>query len=176
MIGLRIGRQTFDFDCGATALQLVMEYYGVEMREDELMRELKTGSRHGTSCINMSALAAKNGFEVFASASVSLTQLKDFIDRGYPVIVILQAWADRYMTLADWRSSYDYGHYAVVIGYEGHIIVFEDPSSIRRTWMTEREFLARWHDLDPVTGEKVRHYAMVLMGKQPVMRIPEHMD
>lgn len=43
MINLRIGRQTFDFDCGAKALQLVMEYYGIDIREDELLKELKTG-------------------------------------------------------------------------------------------------------------------------------------
>jgi predicted double-glycine peptidase len=98
MINLRIGRQTFDFDCGAKALQLVMEYYGVEMREDELIKELKT-SKDGTSYINMITVAEKNGFEVFASNGVSLKQLKHFIDQGYPVIINVQAWADKYMTL-----------------------------------------------------------------------------
>jgi predicted double-glycine peptidase len=175
MINLRIGRQTFDFDCGAKALQLVMEYYGVEMREDELMKELKTG-KAGTSCVNMITVAENYGFEVFASNGVSLEQLKHYIDQGYPVIVNLQAWADRYMTLEDWKSSFDYGHYAVVIGYEDNIIIFEDPSSIRRTWMLEEEFLTRWHDIDLQTNEKVEHFAMVLMGKQPATRVPEHMD
>lgn len=175
MINLRIGRQTFDFDCGAKALQLVMEYYGVEMREDELIKELKT-SKDGTSYINMITVAEKNGFEVFASNGVSLKQLKHFIDQGYPVIINVQAWADKYMTLEDWKSSFDYGHYAVVIGYEDNIIIFEDPSSIHRTWMLEEEFLARWHDIDLNTHERVDHFAMVLMGKQPATRVPEHMD
>jgi predicted double-glycine peptidase len=175
MINLRIGRQTFDFDCGAKALQLVMEYYGVEMREDELMKELKT-SKEGTNYINMIAVAERNGFEVFASDSVSLEQLKRFIDEGYPVIVIVQAWADRYMTLEDWNSTNDYGHYAVVIGHQDHIIIFEDPSSTHRTWMSEEEFLARWHDIDLNTHKTVEHFAMVLMGKKPVIRTPQHMD
>jgi predicted double-glycine peptidase len=175
MINLRIGRQTFDFDCGAKALQLVMEYYGVEVREDELMKELNTG-KEGTNYANMVSVAKRNGFEVFASNGVSFDQLKQFIDQGYPVIVIVQAWADRYMTLEDWKSSFDCGHYAVVIGHQDNIIIFEDPASIRRTWMTEEEFLARWHDIDLNTHEKVEHFAMVLMGKQPAMRTPEHMD
>jgi predicted double-glycine peptidase len=34
MIELPSGRQTFDFDCGAKALQLVMAYYGVDVREE----------------------------------------------------------------------------------------------------------------------------------------------
>ncbi len=28
------GRQTFDYDCGTKALQMVMAYYGVDARED----------------------------------------------------------------------------------------------------------------------------------------------
>jgi ABC-type bacteriocin/lantibiotic exporter with double-glycine peptidase domain len=175
MINLRIGRQTFDFDCGAKALQIVMEYYGVEMREDELLKELKT-SKNGTDYESMIALAEKKGFQVLASSGVSLAELKGFVDQGYPVIVILQAWADRYMTLEDWRASFDHGHYAIVVDYQNRIIVFEDPASIRRTWLSEEEFLARWHDLDPKTHEKVEHFAMVLKGKQPATRQPEHMD
>lgn len=175
MINLRIVRQTFDFDCGAKIIQTVMEYYGVEMREDELLRELKT-DKQGTHYTSMIALAKKKGFQVYASDDVSIEELKRFIDEGYPVIVVLQAWADRYMTLEDWKSSFDLGHYAAVIGYQDHIIIFEDPASPRRTWMTEEEFLARWHDLDPKSQKKVNHFAMVLKGKEPVSRRPEHMD
>ena len=35
-------RQTYNYDCGASALQGVMVYYGVEMREDVLMKEAGT--------------------------------------------------------------------------------------------------------------------------------------
>ena len=175
MINLRIVRQTFDFDCGVKALQTVMEYYGVEMREDELLEELKT-DEYGTNYTNMIALAKKKGFNVFASDGVSLEELKRFIDEDHPVIVLVQAWADKYMTLEEWKLDFDNGHYVVVIGYENHIIIFEDPASPRRTWMTEEEFLARWHDRDPKTYKKSQNFAMVLMGKEPVTRAPEHMD
>jgi ABC-type bacteriocin/lantibiotic exporter with double-glycine peptidase domain len=175
MINLRIGRQTFDFDCGAKALQIVMEYYGVEMREDELLKELKA-DKNGTDYTNMIALAEKKGFQVFASDGVSLDELRSFLGQGYPVIVILQAWADRYMSLEDWKLTFDQGHYAVIVDYQEHVIVFEDPASIRRTWLLDEEFLARWHDIDPKTHKKVEHFAMVLKGKEPVTRRPEHMD
>jgi predicted double-glycine peptidase len=175
MINLRIGRQTFDFDCGAKALQMVMEYYGVEIREDILIKELRTDTS-GTSVDSMISLAQKNGFKVYLTIEVSLEQLKHFVDDGYPVIVLVQAWAQRYMTLEDWKTDYDDGHYAIVIGYNSNIIIFEDPSSIRRTWLTEEEFLARWHDVDPRTKRKLEHFAMVLMGKEPVRKGVEHMD
>lgn len=174
MLNLRVIRQTFDFDCGAAALQVVMEYYGVEMRGDELRKELKT-DKDGTDYVNMIALAEKQGFKVFASEGVSLEQLKHFIDDGYPVIVLVQAWAEKYMTFKEWESDYDNGHYVVVIGYQDNIIVFEDPASPRRTWLTEEEFLARWHDVDPRTDRKLENFAMVLTGKEPAVRTPEHM-
>lgn len=82
------------------------------------------------------------------------------------------------MTLEEWKINYEDGHYAVVIGYYGTIIVFEDPSSFRKTWMNEREFMARWHDVDPATNTKLEHFAMVLLGKEPAPqhRMMEHMD
>ena len=175
MIDLRIVRQSFDYDCGVKALQAVMEYYGVEMREDELLEELKT-NEHGTNYADMITLAKKKGFRVFAEDGVSLEKLHGFIDDGRPVIVLVQAWADKYMSLEEWESDYENGHYVVVIGHENNIVIFEDPASPRRTWMTEDEFLARWHDKDPRTGKKLNNFAMVLLGKEPVVRAPEHMD
>ena len=176
MIQLRNVKQTFDFDCGPKALQTVMEYYGVEMREDELMKGLKT-DQEGTHPKNMVALAEKIGFQVFASENVSLEELKRFVDDGAPVIVLLQAWAERIMSLEDWKADDDDGHYAVVIGHKDHVIIFEDPASFRRTWLTEEEFLARWHDTIPKTGRRLEHFAMVLQGKEPAVRVaPTHMD
>ncbi len=175
LIDLHSGRQTFDFDCGAQALQTVMAHYGVDVRGDILMSELGT-TPAGTPVKSMIDVARRHGFEVKAGNDWTLAQVKQFVDNGYPVIVLLQAWADRYMTLDDWRRTYDYGHYAIVIGHGKGVLVFEDPGSIRRTWLREIEFSARWHDTDEFTGELYRHFAMVLQGKQPDIRAVEHMD
>lgn len=175
MIDLHIGRQTFDFDCGAKALQTVLAYYGVEIREDELIIELQTG-HDGTPVESMISVAVSKGFHVEAGESWSIHDVKGYVDHGHPVIVILQAWADRYMTLRDWRNDYDDGHYAIVIGHAKGVLLFEDPASFRRTWLREYEFLARWHDMDPKTSRRFEHFAMVLLGRDPVKNTPEHMD
>ena len=175
MIDLPIGRQTFDFDCGAKALQIVMVYYGIDVREDELIGELK-GDASGVPVQNMISVAEKRGFNVVAKCGVSLERVKQYVDENLPVIVLAQAWAERYMTLEDWKEDNDDGHYVIVIGHHGYVIVFEDPASFRRTWMTEEEFVVRWHDVDPRTQEKFDHFAMVLLGKQPAKKVLEHMD
>jgi len=177
MIDLPGGIQTFDFDCGAKALQLVMAYYGVNVREDRLIRALGVDN-DGTPVKNMIAVAEKRGFQVVAKSGFSLETVKQYVDQNHPVIVLVQAWAERYMTLEDWKKDDNDGHYVVVIGYDGYIIVFEDPSSLRRTWMTEEEFIARWHDVDPRTKERLDNFGMVLFGKEPVPagKVLEHMD
>jgi predicted double-glycine peptidase len=175
MIDLPSGRQTFDFDCGAKALQLVMAYYGVDVREDELIKELEI-DRYGVPAKNMISAAERKGFQVVAKCGFPLETVKQYVDENHPVIVLVQAWAERYMTLENWKEDNDDGHYVVVIGHHGYIIVFEDPASFRRTWMTEEELIVRWHDIDPRTQERLDHFAMVLLGKQPAKKVLEHMD
>ena len=175
MIDLPTGRQTYDFDCGAKALQIVMAYYGIDVREDELREELKCDS-DGVPVRNMISVAEKKGFQVVAKCEVSLDTVRRYVDENHPVIVLAQAWAERYMTLKDWREDNEDGHYAIVVGYNGYAIVFEDPASFRKTWMTEEEFISRWHDVDPRTKERLDHFAMVLLGKQPARKVLEHMD
>jgi ABC-type bacteriocin/lantibiotic exporter with double-glycine peptidase domain len=175
VIDLPTGRQTFDFDCGAKALQLVMAYYGVDVREDELLGELQC-DQDGTPLGNMIHVAEKYGFQVAAGNGVSLDTVKQYLDAKHPVIVVVQAWAERYMALEDWKADYDDGHYVIVIGYSNGIIIFQDPTSFRRTWMTEEEFLVRWHDMDPRTQQKFEYFAMALLGKQPAGKVLEHLD
>ena len=175
MIDLHIGKQVYDYDCGSQALQTVMNYYGVDVDGDELMAKLGT-SEDGTPPQAMIRAAQSYGFEVKSGTQWSLNQVKQYVDAGTPVIVLLQAWASRYMTLDDWRRDWDDGHYAIVIGLNKDVLLFEDPATIRRTWLREREFLARWHDMDEKNDEKYEHFGMVLLGKQPAKLSLEHMD
>jgi ABC-type bacteriocin/lantibiotic exporter with double-glycine peptidase domain len=176
-IDLPSGRQAFGFDCGAKALQLVLAYYGLDIPEGDLWRELEV-TPQGTPLKNMISVAGKLGFQVVAQSGLSLKQVKEYVDKDIPVIVLVQAWAKRHLTLEEWKENYDDGHYAIVIGHYGSIIVFNDPASFRTTWMTEKEFLARWHDIDPETNTRLEHFGMVLLGKEPFPqhRMMEHMD
>ncbi len=176
MIDLHIGKQTYDYDCGAQALQTVMHYYGEDVRGDELIAALGTSTDEGTPPEAMIRVAKQYGFEVKHGTQWSLNTVKQYVDAGTPVIVLLQAWADRYMTLDDWRRDWDDGHYAIIIGLNKDVLLFEDPATVRRTWLREREFLARWHDVNPKTGQKYEHFGMVLLGKQPAKLSLEHMD
>jgi ABC-type bacteriocin/lantibiotic exporter with double-glycine peptidase domain len=175
MINLHNTRQSFDYDCGVKAIQTLMAYYGVYTREDDLIRELGAG-KHGTEVEKIIATAQSRGFTVKAKEHMKISELKKYIDDGIPVLVVLQAWADRFMTIADWQTDFEDGHYAIVIGYVGKVLIFEDPASFRRTWLKEHEFMARWHDTSYDRSHKYIQFGMVVLGKEPVKLIPEHMD
>ena len=123
----------------------------------------------------MISVAESKGFQVEAKEHWSTGDVKRCIDEGFPVIVLLQAWAERTMTLQDWRNDYEHGHYAVVIGYAKGVLLFEDPASFRRTWLREYEFVARWHDLDIGRDRKYERFGMVLLGREPVEQPLVHM-
>jgi predicted double-glycine peptidase len=107
-----------------------------------------------------------------------LQEVRQFADKKHPVIVLVQAWAEKHMTLEDWRQGNDNGHYVVIIAHSDGVIVFEDPASFRKTWMTEEEFMNRWHDIDPRTGRKVDRFGLVMLGKgyMPLHKKFEHTD
>jgi predicted double-glycine peptidase len=175
LINLHNTRQTYDYDCGAKALQTVMAYYGVFVREDKLIQALGSG-KDGTRVQRMAEIAQENGFQVTIRENMSTDELRDYLRRGVPVIVLLQAWAERVLTLKEWKEDYDDGHYAIAIGYLRKVFLFEDPSSFRRTWLREREFLARWHDVDTDSEHKYEHFGMILSGREPSRQMLEHMD
>lgn len=170
VIELSTLRQTFDFDCGVKALQGVLAYYGVEERADKLTDLLNADPDLGTSVGSIASVAESRGFTVVSGNNWTLDDIKNYLDQGHPVIVLMQAWSDRPMTLKQWREDYDDGHYVVVVGYDGPILYFEDPASFHRIWLRENEFVARWHDMDPVTGEKLHRVGIALLGKEPAPR------
>jgi predicted double-glycine peptidase len=176
IIDMPSGRQTFNFDCGAKVLQLVFAYYGIDIREDRLIEELACDD-NGTLVKNMKEAAERRGFRVLTTNNTTLEAVKRYIDDKRPVIVLVQAWVDREMTMKEWRQTNEYGHYVIVIGYEDDRIIFEDPASFPKTWMTGDEFLARWHYLDGRINRTVKRFSMVLLGKEPtVTKRLDHMD
>jgi predicted double-glycine peptidase len=154
-------RQTFNYDCGAKAVQTVLAYYGVDAREDKLMKQMGT-TEEGTAVVEVIRALEGAGLEV-EHGKMTVDRLKEAIDQKWPVILPLQAWAEDPMSI-DWVTDEEDGHYVIAIGYDGDRIFFEDPSSFRRVYLSEEEFLKRWHDKDE-DGIIYCKYGIVAKGK-----------
>ncbi len=176
ILDVPITRQTFDYDCGAKALQTLLVYYGLDIREDMLIKELRASKVDGSSIRSIRQYAQKQGFHVNARQNMSINDLIHSIDEGFPVLVLVQAWAEKKLSEEEWRSNENDGHYVIVIGYGKDKIIFEDPSSFNRTWLTHKEFLNRWHDVNPENSQKIHRFGMILHGRDPVEQTLIHME
>lgn len=160
-------RQATDHTCGCSALQGVLYYYGKELREDILAQKLQT-TEEGTDIHAIAAFAKKEGFSV-DMRTMSIDDIKQYINDAIPVIVDIQAWSGH--RHPQYRSDYADGHYVVVIGYDEERFIIEDPSLINRGYLLFSEFLERWHDsIDGGRANHISHLGIAIYGKPPRFR------
>ena len=167
--------QSRDYTCGVSSLRSVLLYYGEEYSDRELIAALGSNPRNGTSYRSILRFANrtfadphKRNFRMRKVTGMTADDLRRQIYLGRPVILSLQAWGKPGVDL---RRQWDEGHYAVAVGYDENNIYFMDPSTAGRyAYIPIGEFLDRWHDQDPVTGEKLVHWGLVIgnEAKKPV--------
>lgn len=158
LIRVPLTRQATDYTCGVGALQSVLAFYGIEEREDDLARFLKSDPQKGTAYQNIEKYSEQRGFTVKTLKNMNLAELKTYIDSRKPVICLLQAWAEK---PTNYGKDWDDGHYVVAVGYDKKHIFLMDPSTLGNyAYVTESDFLKRWHDTDG--KEKLEHFGMVI--------------
>lgn len=153
-------RQTYSYDCGAKVTQAVLAYYGIDVREDKIMKLVGT-TRAGTAIKGIVKTFHKFGLKCKVS-KLNINHIKKSIDKKIPVILVLQAWTEK--KKVNWEKDWIDGHYVVAIGYDDKKIYFEDPSSVLRTYLTYEELKKRWHERDK-GGKKYINYGIIAYGK-----------
>lgn len=167
-------RQSTNFSCGASSVQAVLYYYGIDIREDKL---IKIFDAQSTDIVHSGIdpdtlkerLEQQWGLKV-KMGTMSLEEVKSYIDKDIPVILGIQAWRneDAAIEAIDYSKSYKDGHYVVAIGYTDKHIIFEDPSILaNRGYLTFDELERRWHDAD-YHGNQFEHLGLAVYGKLPV--------
>lgn len=106
---------------------------------------------------------------------MTIDDIKEYLKKSIPVIIVLQAWAKK--RKVNWEKDWIDGHYVVAIGYTKDKVLFEDPSSFKRTYLKYDELEKRWHDVD-VNGKKYYHHGIAIFGKKSQFNRDEivHMD
>jgi ABC-type bacteriocin/lantibiotic exporter with double-glycine peptidase domain len=152
LLNVPSGTQSHDYDCGAKCLHLVMQYHNVDIPYPTLLSRVHGCQEYGLSIAKIKSLARSYGFKTRSIVNCGIDALEDKINQHQPVIVLIQAWAHKNLRPNDWRNvgkgSRDYGHYAVVMGFDDDFIVLRDPNAVKQIWMRKEEFVARWHGGD----------------------------
>jgi ABC-type bacteriocin/lantibiotic exporter with double-glycine peptidase domain len=154
-------RQTYEYDCGAKALQAVLEYYGIDVSEGKIINLAKT-TKKGTSPKSVVNVIKRYKLK-FKEGQLTISQIKKYLDKRIPVIILLQAWTEK--KKFDWEKDWTDGHYVVAVGYGKNKVYFEDPYSVLRTYLTYKELNKRWHDKED--RKEYVHYGIAVYGKKP---------
>jgi len=171
-------RQSTNFSCGASSVQAVLYFYGISIREDNLIQQMDvkpTSIEHsGVPPQKIVSFLSKKGLNAPLHQRMTISQLKKLIDKNIPVIIAIQAWDSKNESNPKegfYSNKYTSGHYIVAIGYgfssSGEpAIIFDDPSLLsNHGWMTEKELLTRWHDKDS-EGNFYNHLGIPVSGKE----------
>jgi len=154
--------QTYEYDCGPKALQAVLIYYGIEVREELLFKYTKTSAKYGTTINGI--LRGLDKYKLkYDAKNMNIKDLKSYIRKKIPVFILLQAWGSVEQDYYD--THYDSGHWAVVIGYKRNKIYFEDPYAFTRSFLSNKELKNRWHGKEG--KKKIINYGIAAYGPKP---------
>lgn len=154
-------RQFFSYSCGASSLQMIMEYYGKDVREEEVAKKVHT-TENGTNIDKMVEYLEKNNLKVEHCENGTIDLLKEYIKKDVPVILPIQAWSEK--KESGWQKKNNSGHFVVCIGVTSNGFLFSDPSCIMDSYLSNEELEKRWHDIDE-KRKIVDHYFIAVKGK-----------
>ncbi|MGD2080352.1 MAG: C39 family peptidase [Nitrospirota bacterium] len=121
-----------DYQCGPASLAGVMNFWGVEVTPEDIAGEIFSGGAKGTLNIDLALYARGRGLEARYFGG-TLGGIRDSIDAGYPVIVLVD--------LGLWLYRKD--HFMVVVGYsEGGLVV--NSGREEHKFVTTEDFVRTW--------------------------------
>lgn len=109
-------------DCGPCSLKMVLNFYGETVTTDEILG--KSGAGKGYVTLSQLKTAAESyGYSVEAYANGTIDKVKEFIDKGIPVLMVVH--------YGDLSSRQDIGfsgpHIFLLVGYRDDGYFVNDP-------------------------------------------------
>lgn len=120
-------RQSENFSCGATVIQMVSSYYGKNIRESDLIDKLGIGPDSGVKMSKIQSTAKDMGF-LSKKSKITYEQIIDHIDNKIPLV------------LAILRPEKNYHHFVLAVGYYDGGLVFRDPAKMNHSYISKEEF------------------------------------
>ncbi len=127
--------------CGAAVLTMVLRYWGVAADHDAIAAELVSPGLRGIRGSALEAFAQERGLTAVAHAG-DLDQLRDYVAKGRPMIVSLDAGRGRF-------------HDLVVVGFEAQAMIVHDPAEGASRRLAVRDFEKRW--------SRAGHFALLVL-------------
>jgi ABC-type bacteriocin/lantibiotic exporter with double-glycine peptidase domain len=158
--------------CGIACIQAIMYYYGRSFIQSNLVEMTNMNTETGIEPEQMVAFFKEQGLETYFG-SMTIEDVKSYIDKGIPVVLLIQAWVADYPV--DYANISEEGHYVVAIGYDDEKIIFDDPALMaNRGYISYEELLTRWRMYASDGKTVLNSYGIAVWGRRPWFR-PEAM-
>jgi predicted double-glycine peptidase len=152
--------------CGPSALMAIFAYYGVGPEEEWDLATLMRIDDTGSDPKHLIRAVRKYRLKCQEFQPMTTDQVVACLDRGRPVMIMLQAWARGRSFRADpraYRNHWTDGHWIVAIGYDRERLYFEDPAIYRaRGYIRRAELDLRWHDVVGTKESRSDHYGIAI--------------
>ncbi len=125
-----------DHQCGPASLAGVLNYQGLGISPEEIARDLFSKSAGGTLTIDMALYPQRKGFSAL-NYSGSLKDLREKIDSGYPLIVMVD------YGFSVWQAN----HFMVVVGYNNDGVIVNSGKKEHER-IENNAFLRTWRRTD----------------------------
>lgn len=147
---------------GIAVVQSVLAYYGENTLEENIADKLidtneSIEQSYVVSIGNIITFLMDKGYQLIAK-NMNINDLINYIDSGFPVIMMIQAWGKNPDYSDDWNSN----QYVVAIGYTKTDIIFMDPHSYKYGKLSHRELMSRWHGRNDL--EKYINFGIAVKG------------
>jgi ABC-type bacteriocin/lantibiotic exporter with double-glycine peptidase domain len=152
--------QNTDYDCGVECVQAILAFYGVDYTEFQLEKLLKVSRKNGTKIKSIVEFFRRRKYKV-KCGQFTFDDLKKFIHRNTPVIILIQAWKD---TDTDYELTNSWGHYVIVNGYNKKGFIIEDPAMFGRGFLSYNQLKKRWHGYGD-NNKVVYNFGIAVYGK-----------
>jgi len=164
--------QERDHTCGAAALRAIADYYGVAPTSEAAIVADTAMGEDGSDPAHLVGAARRYGLAVREYQPMSAHALARCLDRGRPVLMMVQAWPDA-PPPRGFADVWDAGHWVVAIGHDARGVYFADPSlPDARGFLTHAELAARWHDVEGPDAHRVHRYGAAIWRQRVANRAP----
>jgi len=128
--------------CGPASLKIVLDYYGIEKSEKELVKMTGWNKILGVNDRGIKKAAEKLGFKVKIKNNSNYKDIQSWLNKGVPVIV---NWFTKGRNDYPESETAD-GHYSVAVGLDDKFIYLQDPEIGKIRKIKRYDFMRVWFD------------------------------
>lgn len=138
MIKVPYHKQDFWFSCFPACIRMLLEYYGIKVKEIDLRKLFGTTPKRGTEWPKVVDKIRKYGVEFVYLRNQKFEKLVGLIKEGVPVVVSVDT-----LSLGDFSHR---AHTMLVVGVFNKKVVIHDPEKGSSIEIDKDKFLKAWKE------------------------------